>query len=60
MPGRDVVVVGSSAGGIDPLMRLVADLPPDFPATIFGVHHFPALPAGGLALVQNPDQGDRT
>jgi two-component system, chemotaxis family, protein-glutamate methylesterase/glutaminase len=57
MPGRDVVVVGSSAGGIDPLMRLVADPPPDFPATIFGVHHFPTQSAGGLALVQDPEQG---
>jgi two-component system chemotaxis response regulator CheB len=43
MPGHDIVVVGFSAGGIDPLQTLVADLPGDFRASIFVVHHFPAI-----------------
>jgi two-component system chemotaxis response regulator CheB len=67
MPAHDIVVVGFSAGGIDPLQRLVADLPSDFPASIFVVHHFPpmsisALPsiltrAGSLPALQ-PADGD--
>ncbi|HUR94048.1 MAG TPA: chemotaxis protein CheB [Gemmatimonadales bacterium] len=43
MTGHDIVVVGFSAGGIDPLQQLVAGLPADFPASIFVVHHFPAM-----------------
>src|SRR4051812_42171618 len=39
MPAHDIVVLGFSAGGIDPLQQLVADLPIDFPASIFVVHH---------------------
>jgi two-component system chemotaxis response regulator CheB len=39
--GHDIVVVGFSAGGIQPLMQLVRDLPSDFPASLFVVHHFP-------------------
>lgn len=47
---RDVIVVGFSAGGIDPLLRLVGTLPNEFPGAILIVHHFPpqsvsALPA---------------
>jgi two-component system chemotaxis response regulator CheB len=50
MPIHDIVVVGFSAGGIDPLLQLVGALPADFPAALFIVHHFPphsvsALPA---------------
>jgi two-component system chemotaxis response regulator CheB len=50
MPIHDIVVVGLSAGGIDPLLQLVGALPADFPGSLFIVHHFPphsvsALPA---------------
>jgi two-component system, chemotaxis family, protein-glutamate methylesterase/glutaminase len=50
MAVRDIVVVGFSAGGIDPLLQLVGALPADFPGAVFVVHHFPpqsvsALPA---------------
>jgi two-component system chemotaxis response regulator CheB len=50
MTVHDIVVVGFSAGGIDPLLRLVGALPADYPGAIFIVHHFPpqsvsALPA---------------
>jgi two-component system chemotaxis response regulator CheB len=65
MPVRDIVVVGFSAGGIEPLLRLVGALPADFPGAVFVVHHFPpqsvsALPnilqrASALAVAQAVD-----
>lgn len=48
MSGHDIVVVGFSAGGIDPLLQMVAELPPDFPAAVFVVHHFPAQSISAL------------
>jgi two-component system, chemotaxis family, protein-glutamate methylesterase/glutaminase len=42
MPGHDTVVVGFSAGGVEAMARLVAELPGDLPAAIFVAHHFPA------------------
>lgn len=48
MPGHDVVVIGFSAGGVEALARLVAELPNDFPAAIFVVHHFPAESVSAL------------
>jgi two-component system chemotaxis response regulator CheB len=42
MPGHDVIVVGFSAGGVEALTRIIADLPADLPAAILIVHHFPA------------------
>jgi two-component system, chemotaxis family, protein-glutamate methylesterase/glutaminase len=41
MARRDIVVIGSSAGGITPLSELVGGLPPDFPASILIVQHIP-------------------
>jgi two-component system, chemotaxis family, protein-glutamate methylesterase/glutaminase len=41
MAGRDVVVVGGSAGSIEVLAEFVGGLPPDFPGSIFVVVHFP-------------------
>lgn len=70
MSGHDIVVVGFSAGGIDPLRRMVADLPRDFPAAMFVVHHFPpqsisALPqilsrVTGLPVAQAVDEEEIT
>ncbi|MGN6393439.1 MAG: chemotaxis protein CheB [Gemmatimonadales bacterium] len=51
MSGHDIVVVGFSAGGIDPLLQMVADLPRDFPAAMFVVHHFPAQSISALPRI---------
>ena len=42
MDHRDLVVVGGSAGAVDALIRLVAEVPADLPAAVLIVVHFPA------------------
>lgn len=37
--GRDIIVVGASAGGVQALQRLAAGLPADLPAAVFIVLH---------------------
>src|SRR5260370_37910621 len=39
MPKHDVVVIGASAGGVEAISRIVADLPRDIRAAIFVVLH---------------------
>lgn len=39
MATRDIIVIGSSAGGVDALTRLCADFPPDLPAAVFVAQH---------------------
>lgn len=39
MLGHDIIVIGASAGGVEALCQLVADLPEDLPAAIFVVIH---------------------
>jgi two-component system chemotaxis response regulator CheB len=48
MAARDVIVVGTSAGGVDALAQLARGLPPGFPASVFVVCHFPA---GGRSVL---------
>jgi two-component system, chemotaxis family, protein-glutamate methylesterase/glutaminase len=65
---RDVVVVGASAGGVQALQALVAQLPPEFPASVLIVLHLMSSGtsvlhsildrAGGLPATQAHD-GER-
>jgi len=48
MAGRDIICVGASAGGVEALSRLVADLPTGLSASVFVVLHM--APHTGTAL----------
>lgn len=39
---RDVIVIGASAGGLQPLQQILGDLPVDLPVTLFVVLHIGA------------------
>jgi two-component system chemotaxis response regulator CheB len=41
MAGRDIVVIGGSAGSIEAVSDLLRGIPPDFPGSLFVVVHFP-------------------
>ena len=45
---RDIIVIGASAGGVQALSTLVADLPRDLRAAVFIVLHVPAEPPSVL------------
>ncbi len=51
MPGRDIVVVGTSAGGVEALRALVGGLPKDFPGAVFVVMHTAPDSPGVLAQI---------
>ena len=42
MATRDIIVIGASAGGVQALSTLVANLDPDLPAAVFVVLHVPS------------------
>jgi two-component system chemotaxis response regulator CheB len=49
--GRDIIVIGASAGGVGALRQLVADLPAGFPGSIFITLHFPAHRTSSLPRI---------
>ncbi len=48
-PEREIVVIGGSAGALDPLMEICRSLPADLPAAVFVVLHSPARARNLLA-----------
>ncbi|MFB2921674.1 MULTISPECIES: chemotaxis protein CheB [Aerosakkonema] len=53
MPTRDIIVIGASAGGVEALINLAADLPLDISAAIFVVVHFPSYSKSVLPQILN-------
>lgn len=51
MPRRDIIVIGASAGGIDPIRTILRGLPADFPGSIFVVVHTSADSPGVLDMI---------
>jgi two-component system chemotaxis response regulator CheB len=51
MVGRDIVVIGGSAGSIEAVTEVVRGLPPDFPAAVFVVVHFPGSVSSTLPRI---------
>lgn len=67
MSGRDIIVVGASAGGVEALVTLASSLPPNLAAAVFIVLHIPAqspsllasiLSRSGLLVAVQPKDGD--
>jgi two-component system, chemotaxis family, protein-glutamate methylesterase/glutaminase len=52
MKGRDIIVIGTSAGGLEALDELVSQLPTDIPSSIFIVQHMAAQQTGSALLHQ--------
>jgi two-component system chemotaxis response regulator CheB len=48
--GRDIIVIGTSAGGLEALDALIGQLPTDIPASIFIVQHMSPEDTGGALL----------
>jgi two-component system chemotaxis response regulator CheB len=64
---RDIIVVGTSAGGVQALVTLAGGLPAGFPASVFVVCHFPSggrsilpeiLSRAGPLLASHPINGE--
>ena len=51
MAKRNIVVIGTSAGGIETLTELLGRLPSEFPASVFVVQHMSATAEGALAEI---------
>ena len=54
MARRDIVVIGGSAGAIESVSEIVRGLPPDFPAAVFVVVHFPGSVTSALPRILKP------
>lgn len=50
-PNRDIIVIGTSAGGVSALLTVVAGLPATLRASVFVVMHIPAFPRSELAKI---------
>jgi two-component system chemotaxis response regulator CheB len=48
--GRNTIVIGTSAGGLEVLDKLISQLPTDLPAAIFVVQHMAPENSGGALL----------
>src|SRR5262245_37694132 len=48
MPKRDIIVIGTSAGGVEALREVAGGLPPDLAAAVFVVIHLPATSTSAL------------
>jgi two-component system, chemotaxis family, protein-glutamate methylesterase/glutaminase len=51
MQNRDIVVIGGSAGALEPLQRLLGELPADLPAALFVVVHTAPNAPGALGRI---------
>jgi two-component system, chemotaxis family, protein-glutamate methylesterase/glutaminase len=51
VPGHDIIVIGTSAGGVEALTSLARELPADLPAALFVVLHIPAQNRSVLASI---------
>lgn len=51
--GRDIIVVGASAGGVDPVMQVIEQLPEGLNASVFVVMHFPRQATSVLPRLLN-------
>ncbi len=51
MSGRDIIVIGASAGGVEALSLLVSLLPPDLNAAVFITLHVPAHSVSALPRI---------
>ena len=53
MPGHDIICIGASAGGVEVLIEIVRELPPDLPAAVFVVVHVASNSTSVLPAVLN-------
>jgi two-component system chemotaxis response regulator CheB len=51
MPRVDIIVIGASAGGIEPIRTILGGLPGDFPASLFIVVHTSPSSPGVLDMI---------
>ncbi|HKD19679.1 MAG TPA: chemotaxis protein CheB [Thermoanaerobaculia bacterium] len=53
METRDIILLGASAGGVEPLRRIASDLEPDLPASVFVVLHVSSDQPSALPEILN-------